>query len=189
MTKQRIQELKKLCEQATPGPWEFDGAYPGEFNLVTSPGNVVIDCDEYYAFCKPDDRAFIATARTALPEALDEIERLQTEIKALEIVKSEMHNFRNKWLSLQEENAKLINLVEELKVDLEVEEERAFQERMKDLGRIDEFKEETAKLRAALEKAIIGLNTARTHLSVLDCDSSIVSETLEIARKALEGEG
>lgn len=42
-----------------------------------------------------------------LIEALDEIELLKDEVKALEIVKSEMHNYRNKWLSLQEENTRL----------------------------------------------------------------------------------
>jgi hypothetical protein len=80
MTKERIAELRVLCEAATPEPWRDDGMmfvdigpeqYPEERSLI--------DCQ----LATNADRRFVAAARTALPEALDEIERLEAEAEQI----------------------------------------------------------------------------------------------------------
>lgn len=77
-TKDRHAAARKACEAATSGPWEWDGKpwdYPHDQEapwLRCSHGAVVngeIECGEH-------DASFIAAARTDLPAALDEIERL-----------------------------------------------------------------------------------------------------------------
>lgn len=91
MTPARIQELRALCEAATPGPW---GWYKcgKEWLLWADHGmrEVVIDARRGnlrlrdFAKClmipfspAHPDAALIAAAPTALPEALDEIVRLR----------------------------------------------------------------------------------------------------------------
>ena len=65
MTPERIAELRALANAATPGPWEPRWLqYP--------------DCTIALG---SEDAAFIAAARTALPEALLEIERLTNLIE------------------------------------------------------------------------------------------------------------
>ena len=74
MTPERIKELRKLCDAATSGPWQeryrpgrsgYDVARYGSTALVGSHPMLRQDAE------------FIAAARTALPEALAEIERLR----------------------------------------------------------------------------------------------------------------
>jgi hypothetical protein len=95
-TLEKIAELRKVCDAATPGPWEnlphSDRAVCIRRNnagalrpdatakLIISAdlvkGRAAIGVDE-------EDRTFIATARTALPAALDEIERLTAELEQI----------------------------------------------------------------------------------------------------------
>jgi len=58
LTDEEIQQLRELCEKATPGPWEI------EFD-----DGVGMD----------PDSTFIVAARTALPRLLDKVERLKEE--------------------------------------------------------------------------------------------------------------
>lgn len=62
VTKERIAELRALCEAATPGPW--------------------IAADECILIA--EDATFIAAARTALPELLDYIAELEKQVEHLE---------------------------------------------------------------------------------------------------------
>lgn len=90
MTPERIAELRALADKATPGPWTSGGIKGGtemilgpeitegmaretrrELALVKAPVE-----NQRSGDCAPNT-AFIVAARTALPEALDEIERLQ----------------------------------------------------------------------------------------------------------------
>jgi len=96
MTPERIAELRKLCEEATKGPW-----------FVESLSNNIIYCQKgnYIAQTWPRlkkdgstdylsviyDTKFIAAARTALPELLDEVERLIAENKRLEEKRVALH--------------------------------------------------------------------------------------------------
>lgn len=80
MTADEIARLRALCEKATPGPWRTGNASADDFwhgkgsilhdEKVLFVGNVNFDLAA--------DAAFIAAARTALPSALDEIERLRS---------------------------------------------------------------------------------------------------------------
>lgn len=73
MTPSRRQELRALCDAATPGPW-----WPRD---ATRRGTVESHCGHvctagFLETCEPD-AAFIAAARTAVPELLDEVEKWQ----------------------------------------------------------------------------------------------------------------
>ena len=93
MTPERIAELEAVCEAATPGPWEFDpeeqgGGYYGLLKADGGPLRVHVMFHSLDFFGKGEilnaenDAAFIATARTALTEALAEIRRLQGKLDA-----------------------------------------------------------------------------------------------------------
>lgn len=80
MTPDDIKRLRALCEQATqPGPWTVnvndigkDG--DGHCVVLDAHGMWVADCGN-----APADAAFIAAARSALPQLLDECESLRRE--------------------------------------------------------------------------------------------------------------
>jgi hypothetical protein len=78
-----IHHLRSLIAAATPGPWETNG---WRTCGVTAPNSAKTFTDESLHWWggkflaeteDPRDAAFIASARTALPEALDEIEKLR----------------------------------------------------------------------------------------------------------------
>ena len=81
MTPERRAELKRLCEAATEGPWETDDCH-----VFADDGRALL------AYLRPipsmQDRdanaAFIAAARTALPELLDYADRLEERMRSLE---------------------------------------------------------------------------------------------------------
>ena len=78
MKQERLAELKALTEAATPGPWKYDGIM-----FIQDPDtSMVCEIRGYGADLPMDDNAaFIAAARTALPELIAEIERLQGVVK------------------------------------------------------------------------------------------------------------
>lgn len=97
-----IPALRQLCEAATKGPW-FDKTTVGASSHIADFGDVFADHDEttdtlamgrralvrmnhnYPKFLA--DASFIATAREALPAALDEIESLRAELAAARAAK------------------------------------------------------------------------------------------------------
>jgi hypothetical protein len=72
MTPERIAELRALAEQATPGPWQAIHGEGDKQGWISAPDATV--CDMWTPNATAD---FIAAARTALPEALDAIERVR----------------------------------------------------------------------------------------------------------------
>lgn len=62
-----LQHLRTLCDAATPGPWSRVGLF-------------VLDDQGWWLDTRGDNTAFIAASRTALPELLDEIERLRQSL-------------------------------------------------------------------------------------------------------------
>jgi len=73
MNDDRIKQLRALCEAATPGPWHYDdeGArWPAPLWY----SSVILVADGAHV---ANNANLIAEARTALPEALDEVERLR----------------------------------------------------------------------------------------------------------------
>lgn len=82
MTNERLEELKALCENATPDPWKQGGcsgrmifAY-GRTEYGT--GGDVADVDT------AANSDFIAASRTALPELIATIEKQRAMLKRLE---------------------------------------------------------------------------------------------------------
>lgn len=89
MTDIAPEELRKLCEAATPGPW-----HANENSVPIPDVRLEYGWNEEFQFYdgyvgKINERAdgeFIAAARTAVPQLLDTIERLKARIAELEAV-------------------------------------------------------------------------------------------------------
>lgn len=81
MTPDEIARLRALCEKATPGPWKQSWTWTGKhsmpMSIETQDEKRVIGTLDEYEDQSGADSAFIAEARTALPAALVEIERLR----------------------------------------------------------------------------------------------------------------
>ena len=77
MTKERIAELRALCDRAELAPWGLRGN-------EDSTGVDVVSGDVRVAWC-PDrfDAEFVAASRKAMWELLDEVERLTTRVASL----------------------------------------------------------------------------------------------------------
>lgn len=76
-TPERVAETKALCEAATPGPWLRSNEYRRLVFADTKDGSGWFTVAEIPSLKADANAAFIAAARTALPDALDEITRLQ----------------------------------------------------------------------------------------------------------------
>jgi hypothetical protein len=91
---ERIAEIEKLCENATPGPWEAWRAQAGEspisddsvdavWSSASSPHRRV--AMQHHRFSEAMlDMEFIAMARSAVPELLAELRREREKNAALE---------------------------------------------------------------------------------------------------------
>ena len=83
-----LKKLHDLCEAATPGPWSWDGVEldGGEWacdpvlSATCSPCGWS-GCSGARAEVLHQDVEFIAAARTALPQLLDEVETLRAEVE------------------------------------------------------------------------------------------------------------
>ena len=80
MKAERIAKLRRLCEKASSGPWRHKRDADGVDSFVlheTKSFEDVIICQVVAPFQSNfDDGVFIAAARTACAERLDEVERL-----------------------------------------------------------------------------------------------------------------
>lgn len=89
----KLEDIRKLCDAATPGPWVWHHAYPDgdrrDYSTLQSGVARVLDdgsaCGEYNKEIDPhgDDAAFIAASRTLLPKlvAVAEAARAVTDYK------------------------------------------------------------------------------------------------------------
>lgn len=89
MTNEELLKLKALAEQATPGPWKIsewcamDGPITfGRFGIETDDGSDIAIC---YAkgMMNKWDADFVASARQAMPELVEEVLRLRAEVSKL----------------------------------------------------------------------------------------------------------
>lgn len=69
-------EAREICNNATDGPWVEDVPAYGYTNIV-SKGNVL------FLSVSLENATFVTFARTALPEALEKVEKLEAEIARL----------------------------------------------------------------------------------------------------------
>lgn len=92
LTPERITELRALITAATPGPWMHDTegntgcgtVYTAHEDLYG--GDIAEPAGDLYprgGYDPKADMAFIVAARTALPAALDEVERLHAWLSLL----------------------------------------------------------------------------------------------------------
>lgn len=104
MDAKRKAEIRALCEAATPGPWhdvavDLCGGWgqPNGKQLKIAPSGSLIQSVEHNdqeavimasnydnsPWCLPEDRAFIAASRTAVPELLARVEELEAALGVL----------------------------------------------------------------------------------------------------------
>ena len=77
LSDERIAEIRERCDKATPGPWSVDEE-SGDVWVPSIWRSVAIIEDLDLPLVNPAaDRAFIAAARTDMPDLLDEVERLR----------------------------------------------------------------------------------------------------------------
>ncbi|WP_438029101.1 hypothetical protein [Sorangium sp. So ce233] len=80
LTKERIDEIKGRCDEATPGPWlqpleDEQRAIASAQRPTTS--LLALDVDNMAIFAREEDATFAAKARTDVPELLGEVKRLR----------------------------------------------------------------------------------------------------------------
>ena len=83
MNEERIKELRALCDNATPGNWNIEKDGTGYDVYTNHIYHGVFLIAGFYAlqgYSEHDAKLFVAS-RTAIPELLDEIERLKTIIE------------------------------------------------------------------------------------------------------------
>jgi hypothetical protein len=131
MNKDRLQHLRTLCSNATPGPWsvqvevtpeDYDGIWDKGVALV--PETLTEDTSDGDC-CNIPTATFIAEARTALPEALDyiavltETNRLfKIYIEALSKTVEELGAENKKLAPLLEKSIMLAQRVHELEAQV-----------------------------------------------------------------------
>lgn len=111
MNKLDLDEIRKRCEAATPGPWNIASRFSVNTIVYSVPkgkgwlGNKLIDVPEYGCVATPHDRGnerqittmgeafgitddakFIAHARTDIPALLDALEKAQAVIEASRVL-------------------------------------------------------------------------------------------------------
>lgn len=69
-------ELRRLCDEASPGPWRYGvGPYGWDEGVITGEGEVIITNSGHGGTSiKSEDAAFITAARGALPQLLADLE-------------------------------------------------------------------------------------------------------------------
>lgn len=77
MTTEKMKRLKELYQKTTPGPWKLTLTEPLAFPTIYLDEKLTIDLTI-------DDMNFIDECSTALPELLDEVERLRARVELKE---------------------------------------------------------------------------------------------------------
>jgi hypothetical protein len=80
MKPERLEELKRICEAATDGPWRYEKKehWPDCAKRPDYIDGVWLAHDDFLEVHDEGEAKFIAEARTAIPELLAEVERLQS---------------------------------------------------------------------------------------------------------------
>ena len=91
MSEYTDEQLRMLAAQATPGPWEADGRVVEQKYWNKGFPEDPVSCEvECLAYCyggtgrgvgRPEDAAFIAAARSAVPELLDRVADLEATLQ------------------------------------------------------------------------------------------------------------
>ena len=79
LTPEQLDEIRKRCEAATPGPWYADE----DAFIIDDTGRCLISALSDEAFLRDEDAEFCACARTDIPALLAHIDALAAERNAL----------------------------------------------------------------------------------------------------------
>lgn len=87
MTDKEIQHLARLCEEATPGPWEIAWEHDegSSYEHIVDPDRctrdsvAIITTDSNYYGPNEDDARFICAARDAVPVLIDQLAAAREE--------------------------------------------------------------------------------------------------------------
>lgn len=88
LTTARLAELRRLADEATPGPWEHSKAY--RLNVVAPDGQIIgrvsgsMVTDAVGESFNGTNAAFIAAARSAVPALLDALARVEALVSGWE---------------------------------------------------------------------------------------------------------
>lgn len=83
MNEERLEEIRRRAEAATEGPWRIEESrYEGSYNVTS----VNETHDLSACLCRPDDAEFISHAREDIPDLLAEVERLRSELSAIQAI-------------------------------------------------------------------------------------------------------
>lgn len=74
-------QLRALADQAARGPWTVDDGGGYDFSVTQG-----ADGDYIASDVTPRDAAFIAAARTAIPQLLDQLDQAEARIRAVQDV-------------------------------------------------------------------------------------------------------
>jgi hypothetical protein len=94
ITPERLAELKRLADEATPGPWRASDR--GTELCIHTPTDVV--CNMVGISQADHDATFIAASRAAIPELLADIARLKTVVAEYE---EDIANLKDEIASLE----------------------------------------------------------------------------------------
>jgi hypothetical protein len=87
LSKEQIEEMERLLEKATPGPWTID-----EYGDIVHYGPYG-DAALFPQGASDEDQKLVAAARSFVPEAIREIKELRAQIARLEEEAKEMRDF------------------------------------------------------------------------------------------------
>jgi hypothetical protein len=95
-TKARRDELRRIADAATPGPWTAEHMRENDYaaQVVAGSDGPIADLEHAYDEQDMTDATFIAEARTAVPALLDEVDRLEAALRKIEELANE-HSLRS----------------------------------------------------------------------------------------------
>lgn len=76
-------QLRTLANAATEGPWDYPGTLLGLSCTTVFAGDPEATHAAYVAAARPENGAFIAAARTAVPQLLDQLAAAEQRIRDL----------------------------------------------------------------------------------------------------------
>ncbi len=175
-----IEKLSELCAAASPGPWlvvrqhmavetaqlDKNGEPYGHelWAVVANEDNSDEDVREEFERSAP----FIAVARTAMPECLDEIKRLRAEVARLCVASADEH------VALRAEIERLQARQQELLRDFaRVTQQMPFAD---EVNQVPTLIAEVGTLRAANERRRIAIDNARTRINRLTLAAGLPPE-------------
>lgn len=83
MTHERLAEIKARAEAATPGPWHVNGPYASmDTPTILDDNGGILGRTTHYAWMR-ENAAFMAAARSDVPDLVAEVERLRAENERL----------------------------------------------------------------------------------------------------------